>query len=441
MDAEASRTVAVVTPQTVDLEQRVVSASPTTATANRMAPTATLTGSDQAVQKCARFFRTLLQLSEKQQNNQEEVKRLVRDLVFGGLPPEDFTVSLQRALNSQAQSNLQPFLRQTLPALRKALQSGQQVIEGIGTAEDYAKDIAGGGDASNGQQHSINSTNTIFNNNNNFASTSNAQQPSTPLNNGRLESEDALDTSIDSVIHNNVVGTSTQQQQHQTIAIAAAPATAGPGVSETGGPSVLTRPQTSSINIQHIMSGTDVLEIISNAAETRFKALIAHLAVASEHRLEPLRLTPTTNKWTSRENSSEREALIRFSKSKGKDKDTMEKAKQVQKADKEAAMNREANAAAIAALGGSRGVKRPGSTNANNNPTHSSTAISNNPLQESAAAGLSVQCYRPRVKRVTMRDLQFVLRTDPFTTSSSLRHKIVLSRVGTSSSANDNLQQ
>lgn len=42
--------------------------------------------------------------------------------------------------SSPAQKNLLPFLRDTLPALRNALQKGEQVIEGIGTANEYAQE-------------------------------------------------------------------------------------------------------------------------------------------------------------------------------------------------------------------------------------------------------------------------------------------------------------
>lgn len=36
--------------------------------------------------------------------------------------------------------NLLTFLRDTLPALRTALRNGEQVIEGIGTAEEYEQE-------------------------------------------------------------------------------------------------------------------------------------------------------------------------------------------------------------------------------------------------------------------------------------------------------------
>lgn len=35
-----------------------------------------------------------------------------------------------------------PFLRQTLPALRTAIQNGELVIEGVGTADEYEAEMA-----------------------------------------------------------------------------------------------------------------------------------------------------------------------------------------------------------------------------------------------------------------------------------------------------------
>lgn len=73
---------------------------------------------------------------------------------------------------------------------------------------------------------------------------------------------------------------------------------------------------------------------------------MGHLSTVAEHRLEPFRMNPlyeqvddprkqirfveeVEKQAHNRRETLEREALIRMSKSKGKDKDTLEKAKQV----------------------------------------------------------------------------------------------------------------
>ncbi|KHN83209.1 Transcription initiation factor TFIID subunit 4 [Toxocara canis] len=175
----------------------------------------------------------------------------------------------------------------------------------------------------------------------------------------------------------------------------------------------------------------EVVTIISKAAENRLRTVLARLSVVAEHRLEQLRNHPMyqaiddtrrqlrfleeldRREHEKRENR-EKEALIRLSKSKSKDKDTLvEKAKQLQRADQEAARNRDANAAAIAALGGAKSNKR-------------SWTDANNPFEQSVSMGLSAPTHRPRTKRVTMRDLQFVLAEDPLTRNSALRLRLSL---------------
>ncbi|KAJ1370084.1 hypothetical protein KIN20_031733 [Parelaphostrongylus tenuis] len=119
----------------------------------------------------------------------------------------------------------------------------------------------------------------------------------------------------------------------------------------------------------------EVLVLISDAAENRLREIIGELAVLAEHRMEPLRLNPNyapiddtrrqlrfledmdRQQEEQRENR-EKEALIRMSKSKGIAKDTIERAKEMQRADAEAKRNRDANAAAIAALSSGSKVTR-----------------------------------------------------------------------------------
>ncbi|PIO72661.1 hypothetical protein TELCIR_05400 [Teladorsagia circumcincta] len=120
----------------------------------------------------------------------------------------------------------------------------------------------------------------------------------------------------------------------------------------------------------------EVLVLISDAAECRLREIIGELTILAEHRMEPLRLNPNygpiddtrrqlrfledidRQQEEQRENR-EKEALIRMSKSKGIAKDTIERAKEMQRADAEAKRNRDANAAAIAALSSGSKVARP----------------------------------------------------------------------------------
>lgn len=52
-------------------------------------------------------------------------------MIAGRIPPEGFTLNIQKVLGSQAQPRLVPFLKGTLPAFRQALLDGSVVFEEI----------------------------------------------------------------------------------------------------------------------------------------------------------------------------------------------------------------------------------------------------------------------------------------------------------------------
>lgn len=155
-------------------------------------------------------------------------------------------------------------------------------------------------------------------------------------------------------------------------------------------------------------SGVDpeVFVKLSDLVESRLRDLLKQLSSIAEHRLEPLRLNPLytqTNEprkqlrfiddidklaYTRRQNI-EKEAWLKYSKSKTKDKDTVQKAKEIQKANQEENLNREANEAAIAALGGGRGPKR---------------TAGGEVVKSSTITTQGLQAHRPRVRRVIMKD-------------------------------------
>uniref|UniRef100_A0A7I4XX57 TAFH domain-containing protein n=1 Tax=Haemonchus contortus TaxID=6289 RepID=A0A7I4XX57_HAECO len=169
----------------------------------------------------------------------------------------------------------------------------------------------------------------------------------------------------------------------------------------------------------------EVLVLISDAAECRLREIIGELAILAEHRMEPLRLNPNygpiddtrrqlrfledidRQQEEQRENR-EKEALIRMSKSKGIAKDTIERAKEMQRADAEAKRNRDANAAAIAALSSGSKVARP-------------------KWDQVSGGGVSGTVHRPRTVRVNIRDLHVLVNKDSRFRRSQLAHKLALS--------------
>ncbi|MCP9265689.1 Transcription initiation factor TFIID subunit 4 [Dirofilaria immitis] len=344
------------------------------------------------VSKCARFFKTLIHLSQQpdQQQGQQtavRVTELVKLVIYGSMPPEVFTSRLQEALRSQAQPHLLPFLQRTLPALRAALQKGEVIIEGIGATAPQQSPLP------DIPQSSTWDTNTQrTNNENSYVAQRSSNAPQPVMINGSIGS------------YTKTEGSDEYSTEESSSEI-----------------EVRTLPPSQIQKIQRAMPDggipqDEVVAMISQAAEFRLRVMLAKLAIVAEHRLEPLRNHPYYRtiddtrrqlrfveelerlEYERRENR-EKEALIRLSKTKGKDKDTLvEKAKQLQRADQEAARNRDANAAAIAALGGGKINKSLGPK----------------------------QIHRPRTKRVTMRDLQLVIAQDPISRTSQLRHRLAL---------------
>nr|CDP94996.1 BMA-TAF-4, isoform c [Brugia malayi] len=371
------------------------------------------------VSKCARFFKTLIHLSQQpdQQQGQQtavRVTELVKLVIYGSMPPEVFTSRLQEALRSQAQPHLLPFLQKTLPALRAALQKGEVIIEGIDATASQHPPLP---DMPQPPTQWDTSTQRTNNENSYMSQRSSSVAPPSSLISSagsytRTEGSDefSVEESSSEVEVRTLPSSQTQYKLLNGDVIAR--------------------------KIQRIMPDggipqDDVIALISQAAEFRLRVMLAKLAIVAEHRLEPLRNHPYYRpiddtrrqlrfveelerlEYERRENR-EKEALIRLSKTKGKDKDTLvEKAKQLQRADQEAARNRDANAAAIAALGGGKISKKPWSE-------------TSNPFDQPITAGVSLQTHRPRTKRVTMRDLQLVIAQDPISRTSQLRHRLAL---------------
>jgi hypothetical protein len=86
--------------------------------------------------------------------------------------------------------------------------------------------------------------------------------------------------------------------------------------------------------------------MIIKATEARLRTILTHLSMLAEHRMEQLRIDPhyrmideprkqlrfmedIEKRAHDNRQNAEKEALLKITKSKGKDKDTLEKAKQV----------------------------------------------------------------------------------------------------------------
>ncbi|TKR92591.1 hypothetical protein L596_007216 [Steinernema carpocapsae] len=477
---------------------------------------------DQAVLKCAKFFRTLISIS--QPDKPIQVVSLVREVIMGVIEVEQFTTRLQKALVSKAQPNLQPFLQKTLPSLKEKMRREEVVVDnvnlsrklGIMPDEPQALTFASpeglpstSGSGPQGSQARIlqlgpsmmqqqpnqqlpgqhyhspsphmprpDSTGQLIQRNVSMGGISGSPSPAStlntpPPNNGAMAGvvkmepkEPSTPASVSSHLDGRMTPCASgpipttvpvsSVASAQSVPPLQPPATSAPSTSTAAPPEqiqtkpftnvqmlaqyrvlsfdvllsrirkVMDKVHTSSAQPDVLPADDQALTLIGQAAEYRLRKVITHLSTTAEHRSEQLRSNPLykmvddprkqlkfveeieRQEQEKRENR-EKEALIRMSKSKGKDKDTLEKAKQIQQADQLAARTRDANAAALAALGG-------GSRKRN----------ADDPLDQSIAHGLSFPATkRPRTKRVLVKDLMLILGQDDHMKNSKLKTRLL----------------
>uniref|UniRef100_A0A914M7F0 TAFH domain-containing protein n=1 Tax=Meloidogyne incognita TaxID=6306 RepID=A0A914M7F0_MELIC len=452
-------------PQIVSSSASRSSASPALMSSSVDAITAP---TEQDIMKCAHFFKSLLKMRPHQLFNLLDMKNLLRDVLLGEQSPEEFTVKLREVTKSQDKGNLLPFLRRSLPSLRRSIQNGQhldlrQALDIDESCSSSTPQLPQQSDEFTpfSQQQSQNTQQNfqIYGKSLKTENYSPANLATTTTHSMPKSVENIQQNSLDNYkfVRSNEMKYEVSSLKKEELNSVAEKVNVGmdPSASSlfddnadnlNNLPKMLLNPQALADRILLRMpdaEGVDgeVLSVISNAAEARLCTILAHLSTLAEHRLEPLRANPLytsideprkqirfmediDKRAHNHRQTAEKEALLKITKSKGKDKDALEKAKQIQKADREAMVNREANAAAFAALGGSRiGAKRPFAA-----PNLGGTVDWKSGMQnQGLTSGLTGAAKIARLKRVTMRDLQFFLGIDPSIPSNSrLRHRIAL---------------
>ncbi|KAK9880919.1 hypothetical protein WA026_013252 [Henosepilachna vigintioctopunctata] len=183
---------------------------------------------------------------------------------------------------------------------------------------------------------------------------------------------------------------------------------------------------------------TDVAACISHAAQEKLKNLIEKLAIITEHRVDMIKndrryevtsdikgqlkfLEDVDRAERKRHEELERELLLRAAKSRSKTEDPEQaklkaKAKEMQRVEMEELRQREANATALKAIGPRKKPRLESDTQQN--------GLQNN-LNGSGnfRAGQSV---RQRMKKVTIRDLQFLFESERDLCRSKLLYKSYL---------------
>ncbi|XP_034255837.1 transcription initiation factor TFIID subunit 4 isoform X2 [Thrips palmi] len=189
----------------------------------------------------------------------------------------------------------------------------------------------------------------------------------------------------------------------------------------------------------------DVAALISHAAQERLKNFVEKLAVIAEHRMDIIKLDPRyevsqdvkgqlkfleelDRMERKRNEEKERELLLRAAKSRSKSEDPEQaklkaKAKEMQRAEMEEVRQREANMTALQAIGPRKKPRLDGSLNDGSvtTPGNGATTTSNG-----TASGRPQLPSRPRVKRVNIRDLVFLLEQEKESCRSTFLYKAYL---------------
>lgn len=186
-------------------------------------------------------------------------------------------------------------------------------------------------------------------------------------------------------------------------------------------------------------ASSEVASLISHACQERLKTLLEKLACIAEHRIDVIKLDSRYEVTQDvkgqlkfleeldrverkRHEEQERELLLRAAKSRSKSEDPEQvklkaKAKEMQRAEMEELRQREANLTALQAIGPRKKPRldAPGSSDSPATGAGSSTVFGRPQLP-----------LRPRLKRVNLKDLLFLLEQEKETSRTNLLYKAYL---------------
>ncbi|XP_067935999.1 transcription initiation factor TFIID subunit 4-like isoform X2 [Watersipora subatra] len=414
--------------------------------------------SKEEIKKCKNFLETLIRLSSQQpRHTLDNVKKLIQGLLDGNVQPDVFTTKLQKELNSQKQPGLAAFLKKSLPELRKAIKRNELTIEGLGPTVP----------ASNSSSTSITPTQNIIRPTTKpvtsqmpktqaqfipggvgaqqvIRPTLNASPMRQPLVHSRLptampsnapKGKQRLDLKDDDDINDVATMGGVNLSEETKNILAAVPDSSGQLRSCRDDVFLSHTPLAQKIRQLALQRGirdvnSDVISLVSHACEERLRHLTEKVSLAAEHRLDIYRMDKrfdATHDVRSqlkfleeldklerkKHDDSEREVLLKAAKSRSKTEDPEQaklklKAREMKEQELEEMRQQEANKTALAAIGPRKkrrfdelisGAAAGGSGSSNS--------------FSSPNAATSNQGYnRPRLKRVVLRDLTFVLEED-----------------------------
>ncbi|XP_074645985.1 transcription initiation factor TFIID subunit 4B-like [Tubulanus polymorphus] len=411
------------------------------------------------VKKCKNFLTTLIKLASSQpKQTVENVKNLIQGLIDGQVEPETFTTQLQIELKSNPQPYLVPFLKKSLPLLRSSLANGKMEIEGVRPPKyrsPMPKMTTTMGQIPTTLQtprvlkphhHHHSHTAAAAGLNKTLFKSPPPSSSSSSAAASRVKKYDPLkdDDDINDVAA--MGGVNIIEESRNIL---------------SAGSDILTTQVRSCKDeyflnhgplLKRIMAAAqkhgitdvppEVAHLVSHATQERLRNLLERLSVIAEHRLEiykidqryeatsevksQLKFVDELDKLEKkRHEEHEREKLLRAAKSRSKHEDPeqlklKQKAKEMQQMEMEETRQREANLTALAAIG-PRKKRKIDTTGESSSSAVGSAFGSGTPGSSQRPMSL-----RPRIRRVNLRDLLFLMEQERESTKSNTLYKAFL---------------
>ncbi|KAL4234340.1 hypothetical protein ACF0H5_005991 [Mactra antiquata] len=429
------------------------------------------------MKKCKNFLSTLIKLAASQpEATVSSVRDLIQGLIDGKLEPEVFTEKLQKELKSSPQPYLVPFLKKSLPLLRQSLLNNKMSIDGVKppppeivqnlpvsitqvvqpTTHNQASKVStpfhpkpslaqvGSNKPPLTKQMNMiggNVPSTVKAFQSRVAGLTPSSSPGpthSHKDNKRLKESFKDDDDINDVA--TMGGVNLTEESRNILATNAE--FVGTQIRSCKDEAFLSQgPLLSRIHAIARKHGitevpTDVANIISHATQERLRHIVEKLSTIAEQRTEIYRLNDKFNPSLDvkaqtkfleeldvlerkRHDEQEKEMLRRAAKSRSKHEDPehlklKQRAKDMQAAEMEEVRQREANLTALAAIGPRKKRKL-------DEAMGSSSSLTNGPSSSTSRTAL-----RPRIKRVNLRDLLFLMEQDKTLNKSDTLYRTFL---------------
>uniref|UniRef100_A0A8C7XCZ3 TATA-box binding protein associated factor 4 n=1 Tax=Oryzias sinensis TaxID=183150 RepID=A0A8C7XCZ3_9TELE len=368
------------------------------------------------VKKCRNFLSTLIKLASGKQSPQTSanVKELIKNLLQAKIEPEDFTSRLYKELSSSPQPYLVPFLKRSLPALRQMTPDPDAFIQQSLLPLPSTQPAA-------------------------TASTALTAVVLRPPLFCRFLTTRRDDDDINDVA--SMAGVNLSEESARILATGSE--LVGMVTRSCKDEAFLSTPSLTRIALEIGKKfgvselGTDVISYISHATQQRLQNLLEKVSQVAHHKNVTLKEDERCEQVSDvrgqlkffeqldqlekqRKEEQEREILLKAAKSRSRQEDPeqlrlKQKAKEMQQLELAQIRQREANLAALAAIG-------PRKKRKTDSPVKGGS--SSGPSQPGGSGGPgSRQFTRQRITRVNLRDLLFCLENEKETSHSQLLYK------------------